>query len=475
MKLEQIYTGCLSHAAYYLESNGEAAIFDPLRDVQPYIDRASEAGVVIKYVFETHFHADFVSGHLELKRQSDAQIVFGPTANPNYTCIVAKDRQEFYVGNILIEVLHTPGHTMESCCYLIYDENKHPYALISGDTLMIGDVGRPDLVQLVRSEITQELLAGYLFDSLRNKVMSLPDHVIVYPNHGKGSACGKNMSSETFDTLGNQKKTNYALRFDMTKQEFIEELLNGLATPPQYFPSNVIKNISGYESSVAVLERAKTGLSCQEILSKISQEDILILDTRDAEVFSKGFIKGSLNIGLNGAFAGWVGELIGSCNQKIILVCHENTQQQALVRLSRIGYDGTIGYLDEALEDCVALLKQLSMFDQIKRIDDQYVDEWVKDNNATILDVRKDSEFFSEAVIGSKHISLNQLKSNLNNLDKSKKHIVMCGGGYRSMMACSILAASGFNHLIDVRQGFSGVKKYTTLPLSEYVCPKTML
>lgn len=470
MKLEQIYTGCIAHAAYYLESNGEAAIFDPLREVGPYIDKASADNAKVKYVFETHFHADFVSGHLDLAKKTGANIVYGPTAKPGFEAIVAEDNQEFKIGNVTVRVIHTPGHTMESTCYLVSDENGKEHGIITGDTLFIGDVGRPDLAQHVIADLTEEKLAAHLFDSLRNKIMPLSDDLIVYPNHGAGSACGKKMSSETTDTLGNQKRTNYALRADMSKEEFIKELLTGLTTPPGYFPKNVLMNIQGYESLDTILTRGKRPLA-PEVFEFIAEDSqALILDTRDAEVFSKGFIPNSINIGIDGNFAMWVGELIPDIQQKILLVTDPGREEEAIVRLSRVGYDQTIGFLQGGFENWVDLGKET---DSVKRMDAQQL-ETVMASQQQIIDVRKKSEYDSEHVVGAVNIPLNQLAQRMAEFPKNEPFILHCAGGYRSMIAASMLKARGYHNFTDVRGGFSAIKN-TVVPVTEYVCPTTLL
>ena len=470
MKLEQIYTGCIAHAAYYLESNGEAAIFDPLREVSPYIDRATSDQATIKYVFETHFHADFVSGHLDLAKKTGAAIVYGPTANPGFEAIVAEDYQEFNVGGATVRVIHTPGHTMESTCYLILDENGKEHGIITGDTLFIGDVGRPDLAQHVIADLTEEKLAGYLYDSLRNKIMPLSDNLIVYPNHGAGSACGKKMSSETTDTLGNQKRTNYALRVDMTKEEFIKELLTGLTTPPGYFPKNVLMNIQGYESLDTILSRGKRPLAPEAFEFVAEESQALILDTRDAEVFAKGFIPNSINIGIDGNFAMWVGELIPDIQQKLLIVAEPGREEEVIIRLSRVGYDQTIGFLQGGFENWAHLGKET---DSIQRIDAQQL-ETIMTSKQLIIDVRKKSEFDSEHVVGAVNIPLNQLAQKIAEFPKTEPFILHCAGGYRSMIAASMLKARGFHHFTDVRGGFSAIKN-TVVPVTEYVCPTTLL
>ncbi|MEK6450419.1 MULTISPECIES: MBL fold metallo-hydrolase [unclassified Myroides] len=472
MKIEQIYTGCIAHAAYYVESNGEAAIFDPLRDVQPYIDRANKDNAKVKYVFETHFHADFVSGHLDLVEKTGAQIVFGPTALPNYQAIIAEDNQVFTVGNIKVQVLHTPGHTMESTTYLIIDEEGRKSAIMTGDTLFIGDVGRPDLVQLVKSEITEEILARHLFQSLRNKIMPLPDDLIVYPNHGAGSACGKNMSKETTDTLGNQKATNYALRADMTEDEFVKELLSGLATPPQYFPKNVLMNIQGYEHLEDILKRGNTPFNLVEFQKVIQNDEVLILDTRDPQTFSEGFIPNSLNIGLNGPFAMWVGEMISNIKQPIVLVTEKGKEEESMIRLSRVGYDNTIGFLEGGL----LVWKNAGLpVNTITRITPKQMDEAFFKNDATLLDVRKVNEFKSEHLEESINIPLNTLNTQSEDLAKQNKYIIYCAGGYRSMIASSLLYKKGVTNIVDVIGGYNAISKETTLDKTEFVCPSSLL
>ncbi|AJH13486.1 MBL fold metallo-hydrolase [Myroides profundi] len=472
MKIEQIYTGCIAHAAYYVESNGEAAIFDPLRDVEPYLERAKSDNAVIKYVFETHFHADFVSGHLDIMEKTGAKIVFGPTAAPSYEAIIAEDNQVFKLGNIQIKVLHTPGHTMESSTYLIIDEEGKEHAIISGDTLFIGDVGRPDLVQLVKSEITEEILARHLFQSLRNKIMVLPDDVIVYPNHGAGSACGKNMSKETVDTLGNQKKTNYALRADMTEDEFVVELLTGLATPPQYFPKNVLMNITGYEQLDTILDRGKTPLSVEAVKEQMKKKEVILLDTRMPQTFSEGFIPSSINIGLNGQFAVWVGELIKDIKAPIVLITELGKEEESMIRLSRVGYDNTIGYLEGGIE---AWKSAGEPIDTITRITPQEMDRLYLEDKGVLLDVRKINEFRSEHLEDSVSLPLNELEDKINVLSRDKKYIIYCAGGYRSMMAASILYKYGITNLVDVLGGYNAISKESTLDHTDFVCPTSML
>ena len=471
MKIEQIYTGCIAHAAYYMENKGEAAIFDPLREVQPYIDRARKDNAKIKYVFETHFHADFVSGHLDLAQKEGAKIVYGPTAKPGFDALVAEDNQLFKVGDYTIKVLHTPGHTLESTTYLLIDENGKEHGIISGDTLFIGDVGRPDLAQHVIADLTQDKLARMLFHSLRNKIMPLSDDLIVYPNHGAGSACGKMMSKETTDTLGNQKKTNYALRPDMTEDEFVNELLTGLTTPPAYFPKNVLMNIQGYESLDTIMNRGKIALSVEDFQKLSLNHDVLILDTRRAEDFAKGFIPNSLNIGLESNFAMWVGELIDNIKQKILLITYPGKVEESIIRLSRVGYDYAIGYLDGGFD---AWLNANKKTESINRITIQELSHEIQNNNKLLIDVRKKSEFNAEHVIDAINIPLNEISKRLNEFPTDKPFILNCAGGYRSIIAASILKQNGFSNFSDVVGGFSEIKK-TSIPTTEFVCPSTLL
>ncbi|HLP22206.1 MAG TPA: MBL fold metallo-hydrolase [Chitinophagales bacterium] len=471
MKIEQIYTGCIAHAAYYLESNGEAAIFDPLREVQPYIDRATKDNAKVKYVFETHFHADFVSGHLDLAQKTGAKIVYGPTAKPGFDAIVAEDNQMFGVGNYKVKVIHTPGHTMESTTYLLIDETGKEHGIITGDTLFIGDVGRPDLAQHVIADLTEEKLAGYLFDSLRNKIMPLGDHLIVYPNHGAGSACGKMMSKETTDTLGNQKKFNYAMRADMNKEEFIKSLLTGLTTPPAYFPKNVLMNIKGYESLDSIMERGKKPLTVSEFEVIATETMALVLDTRNADDFAKGYIPNSINIALDGNFAMWVGEMIGDIKQQILLVTYLGKEEEAIIRLSRVGYDNTIGYLEGGID---AWKKAGREMDTINRISAEEFAHRYAGSKPVVIDVRKKSEFESQHVVDALNIPLNQINSQLAGFPKDKPFILNCAGGYRSMIAASLLKQRGYDNFVDVIGGFTEIAK-TDVPKTNYVCPSTLL
>jgi glyoxylase-like metal-dependent hydrolase (beta-lactamase superfamily II)/rhodanese-related sulfurtransferase len=470
MKIEQIYTGCIAHAAYYLESNGEAAIFDPLREVQPYIDRANLDNAKIKYVFETHFHADFVSGHLDLAKKTGATIVYGPTAKPGFEALVAEDDQLFSIGAYTVKVIHTPGHTMESTTYLLIDENGKEHGIITGDTLFIGDVGRPDLAQHVIADLTQEKLANHLFDSLRTKIMPLSDDLIVYPNHGAGSACGKKMSKETTDSLGNQKRTNYALRADMTREEFIDELLTGLTNPPAYFPKNVLMNIQGYESLDSVLERGKKALSAREFELVANETNALILDTRDPTIFAQGFIPNAINIGLDGSFAMWVGEMIPDIKQEILLVTEAGKEEEAMIRLSRVGYDFTIGFLNGGFE---AWKNSGMEVDSVDRMSANELDS-IYSKDLFIVDVRKKSEFDSEHIVNALNIPLNELANRIAELPSNTDFIIHCAGGYRSMIAASMLKARGINNFKDVAGGMTEILK-TDTPRTAYVCPTTLL
>ena len=470
MKVEQIYTGCLAHAAYYIESKGEAAIFDPLREVNPYIQKAENDHAKIKYVFETHFHADFVSGHLDLQKKTGAKIVFGPNAKPGYEALVAEDGQIFKIGDYKVKVIHTPGHTMESTTYLLIDDKGNEHGIITGDTLFIGDVGRPDLAQHVISDLTEDKLAGYLFDSLRHKIMPLDDDLMVYPNHGAGSACGKKMSKETTDTLGNQKKTNYALRADMTKEEFIKELLTGLTAPPKYFPKNVLLNIGGYKSFDKIMKQAAKALTPDEFELLANEEGALVLDTREADNYAKSHIPNSINIGLQGSFAPWVGEMIPDLETPILLITEVGKEEEAITRLSRVGYDNTQGYLADGMKSWEAAGKEV---DTINRITAEELEQKMN-QDIVIIDVRKKSEFDSEHIEGVVNVPLNQINQYLEKFPKEQEFVLHCAGGYRSMIAASILQQRGWSQLTDVIGGFKSIKE-TTIPVTAYVCPSTLL
>ena len=472
MKIEQIYTGCLAQGAYYIESNGEAVVIDPLREVQPYLDKAEKDGAKIKYVLETHFHADFVSGHIDLAKKSGATIVFGPTAQPGFEAHIAEDNEILPIGNIQIKVIHTPGHTMESTCFLLIDENGKETALFTGDTLFIGDVGRPDLAQKVVANLTQEKLAAHLYDSLHNKIMPLADDLIVYPAHGAGSACGKNMSKETTDTLGNQKKTNYALQ-PMTKEAFIDEVLDGLMPPPAYFPANVLMNIQGYESIDKVLHKGTQALTPEAFEAAANETDALLLDTRNAQDFAKGFIPNAINIGIDGSFAPWVGALIPDIKQTILLITDEGREEEVVTRLARVGYDNAIGYLKGGFEAWKNAGNEVDYIESISV--DELASRKTQDSTISILDVRKQSEHFSEHIIDAANIPLDYINQHLADIDKEKTYYVHCAGGYRSMIFTSILKARGYENLIDVQGGFDAIKASGKFQVSDYVCPTTML
>jgi len=472
MKVEQIYTGCIAHAAYYIENNGEAAIFDPLREVQPYIDKANKDHAKIKYVFETHFHADFVSGHLDLVKKTGAQIVFGPTAKPHYEAITADDNQIFKVGNYGIKVIHTPGHTMESTTFLLIDENGNEHGIITGDTLFIGDVGRPDLAQHVIADLTEEKLAGYLYDSLRNRIMPLSDELIVYPNHGAGSACGKNMSKETTDTLGHQKQINYALNPSLTKEQFIKEILTGLVPPPGYFPQNVLLNIKGYESIDDVLKRGKRSLSTLEFEAAAKETDAVIIDTRDANIFAKGFIPNSINIGIDGSFATWVGTLIPDVKQQILVVAEIGRESEGITRLARVGYDNALGFLEGGFESWRDLEKEI---DKISAVNEDELSLMMQREPVNILDVRKASEYQSEHLIDAINAPLDFVNDSMTKIEPNKTYFVHCAGGYRSMTFISILQARGFRNLTNVKGGFNALKESGKFKITDYVCPTTLL
>lgn len=470
MKIEQIYTGCLAQGAYYIESDGEAVVIDPLREVEPYIEKAQKDNARIKFVLETHFHADFVSGHIDLSKKTGAPIVYGPNATTSFEAIVAKDGQEFKVGKITIKVLHTPGHTMESTSYLLKNEAGKDIALFSGDTLFIGDVGRPDLAQKAGT-ITKEDLAATLFDSLRNKIMPLSNDIIVYPAHGAGSACGKNMSKETTDTLGHQKQTNYALRADMTKDEFIKEVTTGLAAPPAYFPLNVLMNKEGYESIDEVMERGNQALTPDAFEAAANETDALLLDTRAPQTFAKGFVRNSINIGIDGSFAPWVGALIPDIKQKLLIISDIDREEEVITRLARVGYDYTIGYLKGGFEAWKESGKET---DSIVSVNANEIADAVNKGEANIIDVRKESEYISEHVDGATNLPLDNINDSMAALDKDKTYYVHCAGGYRSMIFNSILKARGFDNLIDVNGGFKAIKESGQIKTTDYVCPSTL-
>lgn len=466
MKIEQLYTGCLAEAAYYIESEGEAVVIDPLRESGPYMERAERDGATIKYVLETHFHADFVSGHLDLARKTGATIVYGPTAVPNFEAKVAEDGELLKVGKVIIKVLHTPGHTMESSCFLLIDEHGKDVALFSGDTLFIGDVGRPDLA--VKSDLTQEQLAAYLYDSIHTKLMTLPDDVLIYPNHGAGSACGKNMSKETVDTLGNQKKVNYAL-LAPTKEEFIAQVLDGLTPPPQYFPKNAVMNKMGYESVDDVMARGNEALSVAAFETVVEAANALILDIRKPDTFAAGFIPGSINIGIDGQFASWVGILITDLKQAIVLVGDEGRQEEAVTRLARVGYDNCIGYLQGGFEAWVAAGKEVDTIDSIAP--EAFAALLAEAPATPVVDVRRPAEFAGEHVKATdvRNAPLDYLNQYMATIPQEGTAYVHCAGGYRSVVALSILRARGYRNLVNIAGGMGAMRKVENLPLETAV------
>jgi hydroxyacylglutathione hydrolase len=469
MKIEQIYTGCLSQGAYYIESNGEVAIIDPLREVTPYLDKAKKDNASIKYIFETHFHADFVSGHVTLAKETGATIVYGPQANTSFDALIAKDQQEFAIGAITLTVLHTPGHTMESTTYLLRDENKKDIAIFSGDTLFLGDVGRPDLAQKA-ANLTQEDLAGILYESLRKKIMPLADVVLVYPAHGAGSACGKNLSKETVGTLGEQKRTNYALRADMTKEEFIKEVTDGLLPPPQYFPLNVKMNKEGYEDLKTVLESGTRPLSAEAFEIAANETGAIILDVRHQDEFAKGHVPQSIFIGIDGGFAPWVGSLIGDVTQPILLVTPKGREEETVTRLARVGFDNTLGYLEGGIENWIKAGRQL---DTVEGILPEELKTVIEKNEVEIFDVRKQGEFLSEHIPTAKNTPLDYINDHMSSFPSDKSFFIHCAGGYRSMIAASILKSRGRHNLIDVKGGFAKIKD-AGIRVSDYICPSTL-
>lgn len=470
MKIEQIYTSCLAQGAYYIESDGEVAIIDPLRETQHYVDKASTSNAKIKFIFETHIHADFVSGHMDLAKKTGATIVFGPNAKTAFKCYNASDNEEFKIGNITIKVLHTPGHTLESVTYLLIDETGKNHAVFTGDTLFLGDVGRPDLA--VKSDLTEKDLAGMLYQSLRSKIMTLEDSVIVYPAHGAGSACGKNLSKETVGTIGDQKNTNYALRSDMTKEEFVKEVLDGISPPPQYFAKNAKMNQSGYADLEDVLSTGNTPLSVDAFEQLAKSKEALILDVRTQHDFVKNHIPGSIFIGLNGGFAPWVGALISDINQPILLIVPQGKSEEAVTRLARVGYDNTLGYLERGMDAWIAAEK---ITDQIKSVSAEEFSIQTNENKLHVLDVRKDGEYASMhlKIDGLQHFTLDYINQQMDKIDAKKTYYIHCAGGYRSVIAASILKARGFHKIIDIAGGFAALKT-TNLPLSDFVCPSTL-
>ena len=451
MIVKQIYTGCLFQGAYYIESNGEAAVIDPLREVSEYLNLAKSSNSKIKYIFETHFHADFISGHLTLSKKTSSPIIFGPKANPSFESIIAYDEQVFKIGDVSITVVHTPGHTLESTCYLLKDENDIPYCLFTGDTLFLGDVGRPDLAQKSLS-ISKEDLAGILYDSIQNKISVLPNDILIYPAHGAGSACGKNMMKETVDTLGNQKIVNYALNGSLNKNEFIKELTKDLPNPPVYFPSNVKLNQEGYDDFELVLKNSNNPLTVERFKDLMNLKNVIVLDVRNQNEFRQGFIPGSIFIGLKGNFAPWAGSIIKDLSTKILLVCDNGFEEEAILRLSRVGFDNCLGYLDGGISSWTSgnnidIVESISADDLSKIID-----------SVNLIDVRKSGERSNGYLLNSKHISLDDFQEKINEIDSNNSNYVHCAGGYRSMIACSILKINGYDSVIDVNGWFSSIR-----------------
>jgi len=451
MIVKQIYTGCLFQGAYYIENNGEAAVIDPLREVSEYLNLAKSSNSKIKYIFETHFHADFISGHLTLSKKTNSPIIFGPNAKPSFECIIAEDNQVFKIGDISITVIHTPGHTLESTCFLLKDENEIPYCLFTGDTLFLGDVGRPDLAQKSLN-ISKEDLAGILFDSIQNRISVLPNNILIYPAHGAGSACGKNMMKETVDTLGNQKIVNYALNGSLSKNEFIKELTNDLPNPPVYFPSNVRLNQEGYNDFEIVLKNSLNPLNVEKFKNLMNLEDVIILDVRNQNEFRQGFIPGSIFIGLKGSFAPWVGSIIKDVNTKLLLVCDRGLEEEAILRLSRVGFDNCLGYLDGGISSWT----NSNNYDTIESISADDLSKIIE--QVSLIDVRKSGERSNGYLYNSKHVSLDDFQDQIKEIDKNNNNYIHCAGGYRSMIACSILKRNGYDSVIDVKGGFSSIR-----------------
>ncbi len=468
MNIEQIYTGCLAQGAYYIESKGEVAIIDPLRETHPYLAKAEKDKATIKYIFETHFHADFVSGHLDLAKKTGATIVYGPGAQTAYDIHEAQDNEVFELGDVKIKVLHTPGHTPESSTFLLIDEQGKEHAIFSGDTLFIGDVGRPDLA--VKSDLSQEDLAGMLYDSLRNKIMTLPDEVIVYPAHGAGSACGKNMSKETTDLLGNQKKVNYALRADMSKEEFIKEVTEGILPPPQYFAKNAMLNKTGVDSLDAVMAKGNVALDVETFEAMANHEGALVLDTRHQSNFINGFIPNSIFIGVDGSFAPWVGALISDLQQPIVLLADDGREEEVITRLSRVGYDNTLGYLKGGIEAWKAAGKEI---DTLVSVSAGVLKEKLETETINVLDVRKPGEYQAEHIEKAKNTPLDFINNEMHRIDKDTEYYIHCAGGYRSVIFASILKSRGFDKVIDVAGGFGAIVK-EGIPVTDFVCPSTL-
>ncbi|MCX6206248.1 MAG: MBL fold metallo-hydrolase [Bacteroidetes bacterium] len=472
MQIEQIYTGCLAQGAYYIESDGEAVVIDPLRDIDNYLGKAKRTNSSIKYVFETHFHADFVSGHMDLAKATGASIVYGPTAQPAFDAIVAKDGEKFKVGKLVFELLHTPGHTMESCCYLMYNETGKPVALFSGDTIFIGDVGRPDLAQKA-ANLSLEELAGLLFDSIHTKILPLSDDIIVYPAHGAGSACGKKLSTETTDTLGHQKASNYAMKASLSREDFIKEVTHGLVAPPGYFPFNVQMNKFGYESIDIVIERGSKALSANAFEAAADETEAVIIDTRKAEVFGNGFIPNSINIGIDGSFAVWVGALIKNVSQPILLITEEGREIEVVTRLARVGFDHAMGYLKGGFE---AWKQARKPFDTIESIDaTELATIYADQDPQLILDVRKKSEFDTEHIMGVTNSPLDFIDMTDQIFDPTKTYYVHCAGGYRSMIYTSIMRSRGYQNILNCSVGYNQLKATGKFKISEFAQQNTQL
>ncbi len=470
MNIEQIYTGCLAQGAYYITSKDEAAIIDPLREIQPYLDRLKRDGVKLKYIFETHFHADFVSGHVDLSRSTGAPIIYGPNASCEFDCISAKDGQVFELGKLKIKVLHTPGHTMESTTFLLIDENGKDHAIFSGDTLFIGDVGRPDLAQKA-ANMTMEQLAATLYKSLHEKIMPLADDVIVYPAHGAGSACGKNMSKETVSTIGNQKQFNYALRANMTEQEFVKEVTDGLLPPPAYFGMNVAMNKKGYDSFENVLNNGMRALSANEFEAAAEETGALILDTRSNNEFWKGFIPQSVSIGLNGDFAPWVGALLADVKQPLLLVTDPGKEEETVTRLSRVGFDNILGHLKGGIKTWLDSGKET---DTINRITPAQFASQYKHGESKVVDIRKETEYAAEHINEAYSKPLAYINDWVKDINPDEHFFMHCAGGYRSMIAASILQARGYRNFTEVEGGFNAIAK-TDIPKSDFVCQSKVL
>ncbi len=473
MKVEQIYTGCLAEAAYYIESEGEALVIDPLRESAPYLQRAEKDGAKLKYILETHFHADFVSGHQDLAAKSGATIVYGPTAKPGYPAHIAEDGEILSLGKIKIKVLHTPGHTMESSTFLLIDENGKDHALFTGDTLFIGDVGRPDLVQKVKAEITPDYLAGLLYDSLRNKIMPLADELIIYPGHGAGSACGKNMSKETTDTLGHQKQVNYALNPELSKEQFIKEVTEGLVEPPQYFPHNVLMNVlGGFASIDQIMENGLKPLDPNAFSMVMEASNALVIDTRKKEDFPNAFIPGSIFIGIDDSFAPWVGTLVQDLKQPILIVADKGREEEVVLRLARVGYDNTLGYLNGGIAAWQKAGFETQTLQEIEP--NEFAFKFLENPTLNLLDVRRESEFKSQHLEGAVNFPLDFIHQNFSEINPNQTYFIHCAGGYRSVIAASILKAKGMNNLINIKGGFKKLSE-TDLPKTAYAYQSSVL